>query len=267
MLSDPEKRALYAQSGEDGLRRGVGFGAQAFDPRSAQALFEDMLRGFAATERSARCAPAPDVFASGFGSGACGGGDGPAARALPKDAPFEMALPCSLEELHSGSVRRMRVGRRRLAHGGAPGATVQDSEILTINVGRGWRRGTRVTFPEKGDELPGRIPADVVFVVEERPHERFTREGNDLVTPYRLTLADALCGARVALRTLGGEEVVANVPGPIAPGSEHVLVGLGMPLPRSPDQTGNLRIKFDVVFPTHLDDGVKAQLRALLPHA
>ena len=36
-----------------------------------------------------------------------------------------------------------------------------------------------------GDEHPGRIAADVVFVVQERPHPMFQREGNDLVYVHR----------------------------------------------------------------------------------
>lgn len=42
------------------------------------------------------------------------------------------------------------------------------------------RQGTKVTFPGKGDERPGQPPADLQFVVDEAPHARFTRRGNDL---------------------------------------------------------------------------------------
>lgn len=33
----------------------------------------------------------------------------------------------------------------------------------------------------KGDQEPGRPADDLVFVVSEKPHDRFTRSGNDLV--------------------------------------------------------------------------------------
>jgi hypothetical protein len=34
----------------------------------------------------------------------------------------------------------------------------------------------------KGDQEPGRPADDLVFVVSEKPHDRFTRSGNDLVS-------------------------------------------------------------------------------------
>ena len=41
--------------------------------------------------------------------------------------------------------------------------------------------GTKITFEREGDEAPGTIPADIVFVVQTKPHPIFTREGDDLI--------------------------------------------------------------------------------------
>jgi DnaJ-class molecular chaperone len=49
----------------------------------------------------------------------------------------------------------------------------------------------------KGDELPGQPPADLVFVVKQLPHERFTRQGNDLHTRVKVPLVAALTGGAV----------------------------------------------------------------------
>ena len=46
-----------------------------------------------------------------------------------------------------------------------------------------------------GDQRPGSAPADVVFVVTEKPHAVFRREGADLHCTLRVPLVDALCGA------------------------------------------------------------------------
>ena len=59
-----------------------------------------------------------------------------------------------------------------------------------------------------GDERPGSIPADLVFIIEEKPHARFSREGNDLVHNARLPLVDALCGATVRLQSLDGRPLL-----------------------------------------------------------
>lgn len=46
--------------------------------------------------------------------------------------------------------------------------------------------------PGKGDQEPGRPADDLVFVVSEKPHERFTRSGNDLVGAAAAPAAPAI---------------------------------------------------------------------------
>lgn len=58
----------------------------------------------------------------------------------------------------------------------------QTDEILEIQVRPGWKKGTKITFPEKGDERPGIIPADIVFVLDERPHSRCLAAAIDFMT-------------------------------------------------------------------------------------
>ena len=66
---------------------------------------------------------------------------------------------------------------------------------MKIEVKPGWRKGTKITFEGVGDEKPGYLPADIVFLIDEKKHPLFRREGNDLietlngVTGYACTLA------------------------------------------------------------------------------
>lgn len=46
------------------------------------------------------------------------------------------------------------------------------------------------------------IAADVVFVTEDRPHERFRREGVNLVMIANITLLEALTGCTIEVKTL-----------------------------------------------------------------
>jgi DnaJ-class molecular chaperone len=55
-----------------------------------------------------------------------------------------------------------------------------------------------ITTPRAGDENPGRIAADIVFVLQERPHPVFKREGNDLVYTHRWGWAGAGGGGAAA---------------------------------------------------------------------
>ena len=67
-------------------------------------------------------------------------------------------------------------------------------QTLEIKVQPGWKDGTKITFPGKGDEVPGRPPADLVFVVKQLPHPLFERKGNDLHLKVTITLKQAIGG-------------------------------------------------------------------------
>ena len=64
-----------------------------------------------------------------------------------QEPPIEHSLPCTLEELYKGNTRKMKISRT--VHNAA-GRPERISEILTIEIKPGWKKGTRITFPEKG---------------------------------------------------------------------------------------------------------------------
>jgi DnaJ family protein B protein 4 len=137
-------------------------------------------------------------------------------------------------------------------------------EILTIDIKPGWKRGTKITFPEKGNEQPNVIPADLVFVIDEKPHSTFTREGNDLVVTKKIPLVEALTGCTVHLTTLDGRTLTIPVNNVIHPNYEEVVAKEGMPIPKDPSKRGNLRIKFDIKFPTRISAEQKSGIKKLL---
>ena len=237
MLSDPQKRDLYDRLGEEGLKNGGGMGGMGgmgggAHFRSPEDLFAEIFGGggfggfgggggdpFGAFGGMGGMGGGGGghPFMGGMGGGhPFGGGGGRGPQAPRKDPPIEVKLKCSLEELYSGCVKKMRIGRAT-----ASGQRVE--EILEIDVKPGWKAQTKVRFPEKGDERPGRVPADIVFVVEERPHETFRRDGNDLVMTAHVSLADALCGGQLAVKTLDGRTLEVPLTSVITPGSARII--------------------------------------------
>lgn len=281
VLSDAQKRAIYDQYGEEGLKgqfpppgaaganfsNGDGPTAFRFNPRNAEDIFAEFFGG-----------------GSPFGMGGLGGGMGSRGghmfggfgnsesvfrsfgESVPssgprKAAPVENKLPCSLEELYNGSTRKMKISRN-IAD--ASGKTLPVEEILTIDVKPGWKKGTKITFPEKGNEHPNVLPADLVFVIDERPHDVYKRDGNDLIVTQKIPLADALTGTTVTLNTLDGRTLTIPCNEVISPGYEKVVPKEGMPIAKEPGKRGNLRIKFEVKFPTRLTTEQKAGVKRLL---
>ncbi|XP_074381148.1 uncharacterized protein LOC141722584 [Apium graveolens] len=143
-----------------------------------------------------------------------------------------------------------------------PETTVE--EILPIHVKPGWKKGTKITFPEKGNQEPGVIPADLIFVIDEKPHSIFKRDGNDLIIYKKISLLDALTGKNVKLTTLDGRDLRIPITDVIKPGYEKVVPNEGMPISKEPGKRGNLRIKFSIKFPTSLTIEQKSDLRRIL---
>lgn len=142
--------------------------------------------------------------------------------------------------------------------------TMPVEEILAIDIKPGWKKGTKLTFPEKGSEQPGMTASDLVFIIDEKPHGTFTREGNDLVVTQKVSLAEALAGCTVHLTTLDGRNLTIPINNVIHPKYEEVIPREGMPLPKEPSKRGNLRIKFDIKFPARLTAEQKAGIKKLL---
>ena len=97
-------------------------------------------------------------------------------------------LPVSLEDINSGGTKKMKITRRILAHDGR--SYRQEEKVLQVDIRPGWKAGTKVTFPKEGDQTPDKIAADVVFVIRDRPHERFKRDGADLRCTEKITLKE-----------------------------------------------------------------------------
>jgi DnaJ family protein B protein 4 len=132
-------------------------------------------------------------------------------------------------------------------------------EIYEIVVKPGWRKGTG-----KGHQEPGSAPTDLIFVVDERPHAFFKREGNDLVLIQQISLADALIGKTLNLTTLDGRNLTIQVTNIVKPDYVLIVPNEGMPIAEDPSKKGNLIIKFDVMFPSRHTLQQKRDLKGIL---
>ncbi|KAG0456029.1 hypothetical protein HPP92_023817 [Vanilla planifolia] len=88
------------------------------------------------------------------------------------------------------------------------GKMIRRKDILKIDINAGLKNGTKIPYPMKKGDV---IPADIVFVVEEIPHEMFTRKGNDLITMQKISLAQALKGYTAPLKTLDGRTLAIPI--------------------------------------------------------
>lgn len=73
---------------------------------------------------------------------------------------------------------------------------------IEMQIKPGIPEGTRLIFPEAGDQGPTKIPADVIFITCNKPHERFRRDGHNLHMNQKISLKEALTGFKLSVETI-----------------------------------------------------------------
>mmetsp|Transcript_89625 Transcript_89625/g.214227 ORF Transcript_89625/g.214227 Transcript_89625/m.214227 type:complete len:191 (-) Transcript_89625:181-753(-) len=188
------------------------------------------------------------------------GGMGMGGSQASRPAVFD--LQCSLEDLYNGATKKMKVKR-------SSASLSRDAEaVLEVTIKPGWKAGTKVTFPGEGDEIGSSGKAqDVVFVIREKRHPVFTREGSNLLHHRQIPLVDALTGFKIDVKMLDSSERIlrVNVRDMVSPNYTKVVKGEGMPSTREKGVKGDLIITFDIVYPKSLSEEQKEKIKAVLP--
>lgn len=288
ILSDPQKRQIYDQYGEEGLEGGAGGGGM-----NAEDLFSQFFGG-----------------GSAFGGGGFGGmfGGGMQQRGPPKARTIHHVHKVSLEDIYRGKVSKLALQKSVICpkcdgRGGKEGAvkkcsgcdgqgmktmmrqmgpmiqrfqtvcpdcngegeiirekdkckvcngkkTTVERKVLHVHVDRGVRTGHKIDFRGEGDQTPGVQPGDVIFEIEQKPHARFQRREDDLFYKAEIDLVTALAGGTIYVEHLDDRWLSVEImPGEvISSGALRMIRGQGMPSYRHHD-FGNMYIQFDVKFP------------------
>lgn len=280
ILSDKKKRAQFDKYGEDGLKEGmVGPDGEQFTyQKDARATFAQFFGNtnpfgiFFGTDDPTQ------VFETQTISMSAGAGDDniyyfgpqfstpfnaePSRKRQPQDPPIERDLFVSLEDINEGCEKKMKISRMTVING----QECKEEKVLKINVKPGWKAGTKITFSEEGDRTPGKIPADIVFIIRDKPHSLFRREGSNLRYTASITLKQALCGSEIQVPILNNDFIVLQTYGEIIK-NETVrrIPGRGLPLPKDITQRGDLLVSFNICFPDKLQQATKDILNEVLP--
>jgi len=127
----------------------------------------------------------------------------------------------------------------------------KEKKILQVYVDKGMRHGQKIVFSGESDEAPGQEPGDIIFILVEKKHELFKRNGNDLYMEQTIPLIEALAGFSFTIKHLDDRVLlVKSEKGEIInPGDLKMIPNEGMPIHKRPFDKGNLYIHFNIEFP------------------
>lgn len=139
------------------------------------------------------------------------------------------------------------------------GRLIED-KTYTVDVPAGVDEGSTLRLTGRGAVgMRGGPPGDLYVRLRVKPHERFVRQGDDLVQDLEISMVQATLGASLPLETLDGFEEL-NVPRGTPVGKVFKLKGKGVPRLDGRGR-GDLMIRIGVEIPTTLDDESEDLLR------
>lgn len=248
VLADTEKRALYDEFGEEGLRAG-------FDPDAARAFrhgtgrvrsggvnFEDLFRGGGGAGGGGG-GGIGDMFGDLFG-----GGRGRGRREQQRGADLASQVTVDFADAIKGATLKLV-----LQDGGEP---------VTVRVPMGAKNGDRVRVRGHGAPGPSGVQGDLVLTIVVRPHPYFERDELDLYLDLPITVGEAYFGGKVPVPTPGGI-VTLTVPASARSGQVMRLRGRGV---ERQGNKGDLFVRFLVRLPEEESDEIEAAVNTLQEH-
>ena len=194
-----------------------------------------------------------------------GGGFGASPRGQPRARSpevkiVEKELLVTLDDLYKGTKKKMKINRTKFD---AKGQRTREEKVLEMDIKPGLKAGSKIKFAGVGDETDG-ASQDLHFIVTEKPHKDFVREGDNIRTTVELDLKEALTGWERRVKTIDGREVPVRGGGPTQPGNIQTFPGQGMPISKKPGQRGDFLVEVKVKFPTSLTAAQKAKIKEAL---
>lgn len=139
---------------------------------------------------------------------------------------------------------------------------VSGSSTVTLDIPAGVSAGNYMRVDNMGNAAPNNgAPGDLQVVFEEKPHDQFTRHGDNVLYELPISFTQAALGAEVDVPTLNGDATL-KIPSGTQSGKVLKLKGKGIPHLHHGGR-GDQLVQITVWVPTKLSNEEKDLLRRL----
>jgi len=190
--------------------------------------------------------------------GATGGMPKQSQQPARKQPPITVPLNVPLDLIYKGGTKKVKITKKIYDPSGRFTNVSVEKEIP---IKKGWKDGTKITYEKEGDEAPGTTPADIIFVITSKPHEVFSREGDDLIATCPITLQQAISGFSTSVTHLDGRVINFRMDN-ASPETTKTIPGDGMPNVKAQTK-GDMKIRFQIKFP-ELSDPDRVEISRIL---
>jgi DnaJ-class molecular chaperone len=253
VLINPEKKKIYDEFGEEGLRAG-------FDPEQARRYKQWQQYGgaraaggpgfygdFSFDGGSVHYSGFEDIFKNIFGGMGASGTRGQPQRGPRKGADIESTLEVDFMTAIRGETTRVTFQKQSFG-GGAP-----HRETIDVKVPQGVDDGSRIRLAGKGEPgIEGGPPGDLFVTIRVRSHPLLTRDGDNLRLDLPVTVAEAMKGAEVSVPTPDGS-VQLKIPSGTRSGQTLRMKGKGVPNLKT-KKPGDMYVTVRVQVPSTSDE-------------
>ena len=110
-------------------------------------------------------------------------------------------------------------------------------------------------------------PGDLIFKINIIQDEHILRVNDNIIYKMNIGLVDALCGFKFTYTHFDDAELLLEVAKNIIPNRDFILKGYGFPVKNNNNNVyGDIIFKFNIVFPQNLPDKNKTYIKKLLPN-
>lgn len=164
---------------------------------------------------------------------------------------LQAQLTLSFEDAARGITKSVRLNSEAL----------QAPMEVNVRIPAGVKSGQRIRVPGKGaPSRDGGETGDLLVSITIQPHERFDRDGLNLLVDVPVTYPEAVLGADVKVPTLSGTTVTVRLPAGTPTGKVFRVKGKGI---KSASQTGDLLATVTVQVPSEVSSEERALIEKL----
>ena len=250
VLSNSEKKQRYDQFGHAGVGTSAASGGGPGGPfggfgnvngQRVHVNFEDLGVDLG------------DIFDSFFGGGF--GGRQRTMRGRDVQTRVSITFEEAIAGIENREIEYDKISRKN------DGSTDRKRKTFKMKIPAGIDDGVAIRLKGYGESIPNGEDGDLLVEVRVKPHKKFTREGDLILSTESVSMIDAALGTSIDVDTVEGTKTL-KIPAGTQPNTDFRLRGLGVPHVRGGGR-GDQIVQLKVEVPKKLNKKQKQMLEDL----